>query len=111
MQNETEDLYTSVVLKLRELIPEFSPKIAVSDCEKAHIFPWNQGIWVLVPFTQAIWKKPQSLGLGKLYKNNYTFANWPEFSLISGSKRSLAVCTTVVQLGILRLKCVNLIIM
>ena len=26
-----------------------------------------------------------------------------EFSLISGSNRSLAVCTTVVQLGILRL--------
>ena len=27
-----------------------------------------------------------------------------EFSRISGSKRSLAVCTTVVQLGILRLR-------
>ena len=35
MQNKTEDLYTLVVLKLRELIPEFSPKIAVSDFEKA----------------------------------------------------------------------------
>ena len=35
MQNKTEDLYTFVVLKLRELIPEFSPKTAVSDFEKA----------------------------------------------------------------------------
>ena len=35
MLNKTEDLYTLVVLKLREIIPDFSPKIAVSDFEKA----------------------------------------------------------------------------
>ena len=74
MQNKTEDLYTLVVLKIRELIPDFSPKIAVSDFEKAprnvftHFFPGMKVFGCWFHFTQAIWKKTQSLGLGKLYK-------------------------------------------
>ena len=82
MQNKTEDLYTLVVIKLRELIPEFSPKIPLSDFEKAprnvfkRFYPGLKisGCWF--HFTQAIWKKTQSLCLGKLYKNSNTFSNW-----------------------------------
>ena len=82
MQNKTENLYTSVVLKLRELILDFSPKIAVSDFEKAprnaftHFFPGIKVFGCWFHSTQAIWKKTQFLGLEKLYKNNSSFANW-----------------------------------
>ena len=45
MQTKTEDLYAIVLIKICEIIPEFSPKIAVYDFERAprnvfsHYFP------------------------------------------------------------------------
>ena len=35
MQKKTEGLYSAVISKILELIPGFSPKLAVSDFEKA----------------------------------------------------------------------------
>ena len=69
MQNKTEELYTAVLSSLIQLIPRFSPKLAVSDFEKAprnafiHFFPEMKIIGCWFHFTQAIWKKTQKMGL------------------------------------------------
>ena len=82
MQKKTEGLYSAVILKLLDLIPGFSPKLAVSDFEKAprnaftYLFPEMKMIGCWFHFTQAIWKKTQILGLGKLYKTKEIYADW-----------------------------------
>ena len=82
MQKKTEELYSAVILKLLELIPGFSPRLAVSDFEKAprnaflYFFPQMKMIGCWFHFTQAIWKKTQILGLGKLYKTEEIYADW-----------------------------------
>ena len=35
MENKTKELYFTVIMKLSEIIPDFRPKIAISDFEKA----------------------------------------------------------------------------
>ena len=81
MQNKTEGLYSAIILKLLEHIPEFSPRLAVSDFEKAprnafmYFFPQMKMIGYWFHFTQAIWKKTQILGLGKLYKTEEIYAD------------------------------------
>ena len=60
MKTKTEDLYAIVLMKIREIIPEFSPKIAVSDFERAprkvfsNYFPEINIIGCWFHFTQAI---------------------------------------------------------
>ena len=82
MQKKTEGLYSAVILKLLDLIPGISPRIAVSDFEKAprnafmYLFPEMKMIGCWFHFTQAIWKKTQILGLGKLYKTEEIYADW-----------------------------------
>ena len=82
MKTKTEDLYAIVLMKIREIIPEFSPKIAVSDFERAprkvfsHHFPEINIIGCWFHFTQAIWRKSQLLGLALRYKTDQVFANW-----------------------------------
>ena len=82
MQSKTEELYAIVLMKIREIIPEFSPKIAVCDFERAprnvfsHYFPEINIIGCWFHFTQAIWKKTQLLGLASRYKTDKVFANW-----------------------------------
>ena len=82
MQKKTEGLYSAVISKILELIPGFSPKLAVSDFEKAprnvflHFFPEIKMVGCWFHFTQAIWKKTQILGLGRLYKKEEVYANW-----------------------------------
>ena len=82
MQNKTEDLYAIVLMKICEIIPEFSPKIAVCDFERAprnvfsQYFPEINIIGCWFHFTQAIWKKTQLLGLASKYKTDQVFANW-----------------------------------
>ena len=81
MQKKTEGLYSAVILKLLDLIPGFSPRIAVSDFEKAsrnafmYLFPEMKMIGCWFHFTQEILKKTQILGLGKLYKTE-EYADW-----------------------------------
>ena len=67
MQKKAEGIYSAVILKLLDLIPGFSPRIAVIDFEKAprnafmYLFPEMKMIGCWFHFTQAIWEKTQIL--------------------------------------------------
>ena len=83
MQNKTEELYSTVLVKLIEIINDFCPKMAISDFEKAprnvfkRLIPGIQitGCWF--HFTQAIWKKAKEvLGLSTVYKKEFEFSSW-----------------------------------
>ena len=78
MENKTEELYSTVNMKLSEIIPDFRPKIVISYFEKAprnvfkELFPEIQ-VTSCFHFTQAIWKRTHILDLGNLYKKDMNF--------------------------------------
>ena len=75
MTHKDEELYTALVLKIKELLPQLQPNNTMSDWERAsrkafkHVYPETRiyGCWFY--YTQAIWKHIQKFGLAQSYRN------------------------------------------
>ena len=75
MTNKDEELYTAVILKIKELIPQLQPTSTMSDWERGsrnafkHVYPGTKlyGCWF--HYTQAIWKHIQKYGLASSYRH------------------------------------------
>ena len=75
MTNKDEELYTAVIIKIKELIPQLQPTKAMSDWERGsrnafkHVYPETRlyGCWF--HYTQAIWKHIQQYGLASSYRD------------------------------------------
>ena len=75
MTHKDEELYTAVVLKIQELLPQLQPTSMMSDWERAsrnafkHIYPGTRiyGCWF--HYTRAIWKHIKKFGLAPSYQN------------------------------------------
>ena len=76
MTHKDEELYTEVILKIKDLFPQFQPTNIMSDWERGsrnsfkHVYPGTRinGCWF--HYTQAIWRKIQKYGLTSCYRNN-----------------------------------------
>ena len=75
MTNKDEELYTAVIITIKELIPQLQPTKAMSDWERGsrnafkHVYPETRlyGCWF--HYTQAIWKHIQQYGLASSYRD------------------------------------------
>ena len=82
MTGKEEELYTAVLDKICNLIPQFHPKTCMSDWERAprnsleQIFPNVKiyGCWF--HYTQRIWGKTQKLGLVQSFREYHELATY-----------------------------------
>ena len=82
LTGKSEQLYDTLLLKIREIVPQFQPQNSMSDWEQAarnavkKIFNGIklQGCWF--HYTQRIWKKLQKTNLVSTYINNVEFHNY-----------------------------------
>ena len=76
MTHKDEDLYTAVILKILDIIPQLQPTKIMSVCEKGsqnafrHAYPGARiyGCWF--HYTQNIWRKTRKCGLTSCYRMN-----------------------------------------
>ena len=76
MTHKDEELYTAVVLKIKDLIPQLQPAKIMSDWERGsrnafkNVYPGTRiyGCWF--HYSQAIWRKIEKCGLASSYLNN-----------------------------------------
>ena len=75
MTHEDEELYTAVVLKVKELLPQLQSTSTMSDWERGsrnafkHVYLGTRiyGCWF--HYTQAIWRHIRKFGLASSYRN------------------------------------------
>ena len=75
MTHKDEELYTALILKIKELLPQLQPTSMMSDWERGsrnafkHVYPGTRiyGCWF--HYTQAIWKHIRKFGLTSSYQN------------------------------------------
>ena len=85
MSSKNENLYTAVLQKIVEMIPDFQPELAVGDYEKASrntfrkIFPSITVSGFLFHYSKAIWKKVKKLQLSSTYSKNTSLNEWIKF--------------------------------
>ena len=82
MTNKSELLYEAVLEKILEMIPNFQPKLAIGDFEKAsrnafrNTFSSIEVSGCLFHYTRAIWKKVKKLELSTTYVRNFHLNKW-----------------------------------
>ncbi|KAI6657091.1 hypothetical protein LOD99_15877 [Oopsacas minuta] len=82
MSKKSESLYDDVLQKVREFMPDFKPKLAVGDYERASrnsfrtAFNSIEVSGCLFHFSRAIWKRLTKLHLTSSYTKNSEFNGW-----------------------------------
>ena len=71
MTNKDEELYTAVITKIKELIPQLQPTRTMSDWERGsrnafkHAYiTWNKTLWMLVPLYTSDMETHTAVWLG-----------------------------------------------
>ncbi|KAI6646365.1 hypothetical protein LOD99_9236 [Oopsacas minuta] len=82
MSKKSESLYDDVLQKVTEFMPDFKPKLAVGDYERASrnsfrtVFNSIEVSGCLFHFSSAIWKWVTKLHLTSSYRKNSEFNGW-----------------------------------
>ena len=85
MSKKSESLYEAVLKKIADMMPDFQPKLAVGDYEKAPrnafrtIFTSIDISGCLFHYSKAIWKKVKKLQLSSSYIKNPELNKWIRF--------------------------------
>ena len=82
MTSKDQGLYTAVLNRIVNLVPQFQPTISMSDWEAAprnalkEVYPNinNYGCWF--HFSQRVWQKTQKLGLVDTFNENHEFSTY-----------------------------------
>ncbi len=82
MTAKTERLYEACFQKIADLLPDFSPRSAMSDFERASrnafktVWPEAHVAGCFFHYANAVFKNIQKIGLVNLFRNNQQFNKW-----------------------------------